>query len=167
MYMIVLRLPGYCRNALHADMHTCSTQTRFDCSVFAYALQWESFSAEIGVVSASCSRTKIETICPESRPTKVSGYNCGIFSKVFCLMALGIRWTLYTQREVTSQSLWSRYDGIFAGIRVFKRYYCAKHLSEILPTRWRQKLTVIDMEQNYVSVTLCSGGKLCYALPQY
>ena len=66
MYMIVLRLPGYCRNALHADMHTCSTQTRFDCSVFAYALQWESFSAEIGVVSASCSRTKIETICPES-----------------------------------------------------------------------------------------------------
>jgi len=30
-----------------------------------------------------------------------------------------------------------------------------KHFSEFLPTRWRQKLTGIDMEQNYVTVTLC------------
>ena len=26
---------------------------------------------------------------------------------------------------------------------------------EFLPTRWRQKSTGIDMEQNYVTVTLC------------
>jgi len=38
---------------------------------------------------------------------------------------------------------------------VFKRYYSDKHFSELLPTRWRQKSTGIDMEQNYVTVTLC------------
>jgi len=38
---------------------------------------------------------------------------------------------------------------------VFKRYYSDKHFSEFLPTRWRQKPTAIDMEQNYVTVTLC------------
>ena len=37
---------------------------------------------------------------------------------------------------------------------VFKRYYSGKHFSEFLPTRWRQKSTGIDMEQNYVTVTL-------------
>jgi len=38
---------------------------------------------------------------------------------------------------------------------VFKRYHSDKHLSEFLPTRWRQKLTGIDTEQNYVTVTVC------------
>jgi len=38
---------------------------------------------------------------------------------------------------------------------VFKRYHSDKHFSEFLPTRWRQKSTGIDMEQNYVTVTLC------------
>jgi len=37
---------------------------------------------------------------------------------------------------------------------VFKRYHSDKHLSEFVPTRWRQKSTGIDMEQNYVIVTL-------------
>jgi len=37
----------------------------------------------------------------------------------------------------------------------FKRYHSDKHFSEFLPTRWRQKSTGIDMEQNYVTVTLC------------
>jgi len=39
---------------------------------------------------------------------------------------------------------------------VFKRYHSDKHLQEFLPTRWRQKSTGIDMEQNYVTDTLCS-----------
>ena len=38
------------------------------------------------------------------------------------------------------------------------RYYSDKHFSEFLPTRWRQKLTGIDMEQNYVTVSLCITG---------
>jgi len=42
---------------------------------------------------------------------------------------------------------------------VFKRYHSDKHLSEFLPTRWQQKSTGIDVEQNYVTVTLCI--KLC------
>ena len=37
---------------------------------------------------------------------------------------------------------------------VFKRYHSIKHFSEFLPTRWRQKSTGIDMEQNYVTITL-------------
>ena len=120
MYMIVLRLPGYCCNALHADMHTCSTQTRFDCSVFAYALQWESFSAEIGVVSASCSRTKIETICPESRPTKVTGYNCcwNILESILfdgprnTLDLIYIGWSDVTESMVTIRWHFCGYKGI-------------------------------------------------------
>jgi len=42
---------------------------------------------------------------------------------------------------------------------VFKRYHSDKHLSEFytIPTRWRQKSTsIIDMEQNYVTVALCT-----------
>ena len=39
--------------------------------------------------------------------------------------------------------------------RYFKRYHSDKHLSEFLPTRWRQKSTGIDMEQSYVTVTPC------------
>jgi len=35
------------------------------------------------------------------------------------------------------------------------RYHGDKHFSEFLPTRWRQKSTGIDMEQNYATVTLC------------
>ena len=38
---------------------------------------------------------------------------------------------------------------------VFKRCHSDKHLSEVLTTRWRQKSTNIDMEQNYVTVALC------------
>ena len=38
---------------------------------------------------------------------------------------------------------------------VFKRYHSDRHLSEFLPTRWRQKSTGIDMEQNYVTVIIC------------
>ena len=38
---------------------------------------------------------------------------------------------------------------------VFNRYHSDKHFSEFLPTRWRQKSTAIDMEQNYATVTLC------------
>ena len=38
---------------------------------------------------------------------------------------------------------------------VFKRCHSDKHLSDFLPTRWRQKSTGIVMEQNdYVTVTL-------------
>jgi len=36
----------------------------------------------------------------------------------------------------------------------FKRYHSDKHFSE-LPTRWRQQSAGIDMEQNYVALTLC------------
>ena len=98
---------------------------------------------------------------------------------------------LYTQGEVMSQSLWSRYDRHFLDIgltrynalskmakiyhviqinwtsllkmstwsltyqqSVFKRYHSDNHFSEFLPTRWRRKSTVIDMEQNYVTVSL-------------
>jgi len=34
---------------------------------------------------------------------------------------------------------------------VFKCYHSEKHLSEFLPTRWRQKSAGIDREQNYVT----------------
>jgi len=35
-----------------------------------------------------------------------------------------------------------------------KRSDSDKHFSEFLSTRWRQKSTGVDMEQNYVTVTL-------------
>ena len=38
---------------------------------------------------------------------------------------------------------------------VFKRYHSDEHFAEFIPTRWRQKSTGIDMEQNSVTVTLC------------
>ena len=38
---------------------------------------------------------------------------------------------------------------------VFTRCDSDKHFSEFLPTRWRQKSTGIDTEQNYVTVSLC------------
>ena len=38
---------------------------------------------------------------------------------------------------------------------VHKRYHGDKHLSEVLPTRWRHKSTGLDMEQNYITLTLC------------
>ena len=37
----------------------------------------------------------------------------------------------------------------------FKHYQSDKHFSETLPRRWRQKSSGIDMEENYVTVTLC------------
>ena len=37
----------------------------------------------------------------------------------------------------------------------FKRYLSDKNFSDFLPTRWPQKSTGIDMEQNYVTITLC------------
>jgi len=42
---------------------------------------------------------------------------------------------------------------------VFKHYHSDKHLSEFLPTRWRQKSTGKDMGQNYVTVTLCTDSE--------
>jgi len=39
---------------------------------------------------------------------------------------------------------------------VFKRYHSGKHFSEFLLTRWRQKSSGTDMEQNYVTVILSS-----------
>jgi len=51
---------------------------------------------------------------------------------------------------------------------VVKRYHGDKHLSEFLPTRWRQKSTGLDMEQNYTNITLCIAAglfnKLTYLL---
>jgi len=41
-----------------------------------------------------------------------------------------------------------------------------KHLSDFLPTRWRQKSTGIDMEQNYVTVTVCIHGSWAHSSPQ-
>ena len=38
---------------------------------------------------------------------------------------------------------------------IFQRYHSDKHFSEFLPTRLGQKSTDTDMEQNYVTVTLC------------
>jgi len=38
---------------------------------------------------------------------------------------------------------------------VFKRSHSDKLFSEYLPARWWQKSTGIDVEQNYVTVTLC------------
>jgi len=38
--------------------------------------------------------------------------------------------------------------------RIYTRYHSGKHFSEFLPTRWLQKSTGIDMEQNYVTVTV-------------
>jgi len=37
---------------------------------------------------------------------------------------------------------------------VFKRYHSDKNLSEFLSTRWQQKSTGTDMEQNYVTVCI-------------
>ena len=37
---------------------------------------------------------------------------------------------------------------------VFKRCHSDKHFSEFLPTRWRQKYTRVNVEQNYVTVTV-------------
>jgi len=37
---------------------------------------------------------------------------------------------------------------------IFKCYLGDEHFKEFLPTRWRQKSTGIDMEQNDVTVTL-------------
>ena len=43
---------------------------------------------------------------------------------------------------------------------VFKRYHAQwQTFLRVLPTRRRQKSTGIDMEQNYVTVTLCIGAK--------
>jgi len=54
---------------------------------------------------------------------------------------------------------------------VFKRYYSDKHFSqEFLPTRWRQKSTGENMEQNYITVTLCIYSicyVLCYQVDRY
>jgi len=41
---------------------------------------------------------------------------------------------------------------------VFKRYYSDKHFHELVPTRWRQKSTGTDMEQNYATVTMVWYG---------
>ena len=46
--------------------------------------------------------------------------------------------------------------------RIFKRYHTDKHFSEFSPTRRRQKSTDIDMEQIYVTVTLCILRRSCF-----
>ena len=48
-------------------------------------------------------------------------------------------------------SIWSLTDQQ----SVFKCYHSDKHFSQFLPTRWRQKWTWIDMQQNYITVTRC------------
>ena len=35
------------------------------------------------------------------------------------------------------------------------------NISQVLPTRWRQQPAGIDVERNYVIVTLCIQVKLC------
>ena len=57
---------------------------------------------------------------------------------------------------------------------VFERYHSDKHFPEFLPTRWRQKSTGIDLEQNYVTVALCILSHshtrltaLCPGLPRW
>jgi len=49
-----------------------------------------------------------------------------------------------------TMSLWSLTDQQ----SVFKRYHSKKHM-RVLPTKWRRKPAGIDMERNYVTVTLC------------
>ena len=44
------------------------------------------------------------------------------------------------------------------------RYHSDKHFSEFFPTRWRQKSTGIDVEQNCVTATLCIWRILCMAV---
>jgi len=49
---------------------------------------------------------------------------------------------------------------------VFKRYHSDKRFSEFLPTRWQQKSTATNMEQNYVTVILCIVDKdFCIICP--
>jgi len=48
---------------------------------------------------------------------------------------------------------------------VFKQYHSDKHFSEFLLTRWRQKSTGIDIEQNYVTVILCIAALSCGKFP--
>jgi len=41
---------------------------------------------------------------------------------------------------------------------VFRCCHSDEHFSRFLPTRWRRKSTGIDMQQNYVTVTLCDSA---------
>jgi len=51
---------------------------------------------------------------------------------------------------------------------VFKRYRIDKYLSDFLPARWRKKISCIDMEQNYVTVTVYTGWlKIKYPIGEY
>ena len=43
-------------------------------------------------------------------------------------------------------------------VGLYRCCHSDKHFSRFLPTRWRRKSTGIDMEQNYVTVTLCDSA---------
>ena len=50
---------------------------------------------------------------------------------------------------------------------VFQHYHSGKHFPEFLPTRWQQKSTGIDMEQNYVTVTRVYSKRLTVVCRPY
>jgi len=65
-------------------------------------------------------------------------------------MANIYRVILIKLNQFKKMSIWS----LTSQQSVFKRYRIDEHFWEFLPTKWRQKSTGIDIEQNYVSVTL-------------
>jgi len=60
-------------------------------------------------------------------------------AKIYCVIQKN--WISYFKK----MSIWS----LTYQQSLFKRYHSDKHFSEFLPTRWRQKSTGTDMEQNY------------------
>ena len=79
---------------------------------------------------------------------------------------------LWAEHEIMRRVKWRRFIALFKYIwiscfkklsvwsltcqqSVFKRCRSAKHFWEFLPTRWRQKSTGKDTEQNYVTDALC------------
>jgi len=60
-------------------------------------------------------------------------------AKIYCVIQKN--WISYFKK----MSIWS----LTYQESLFKRYHSDKHFSEFLPTRWRQKPTGTDMEQNY------------------
>jgi len=69
-----------------------------------------------------------------------------------------VKWQRFIMLFLSNWTSWFKKMSIWSLTyqqRVFKRYLSGKHFSEFLPTGWRQKSSGIDMEQNYVTVTLC------------
>ena len=78
--------------------------------------------------------------------------SCGLSSVALKRTGCGV-WQLECQSSSVTASVQSDH---------LLRYYLFpvffdKHFSEFLPARWRQKSTGIDIEQNYVTVTLCTA----------